>query len=74
MTFKQSYIDIHKEVTNGRFYIANNLDDALKQFATWANDRRMTTSDIYAVAIKDVVDRQKAEIGQVTSQDHGMSL
>ena len=74
VTFRQSCLDIHNAVANGRFFIATDLDDALKKFTDWANDRRMTTSDVYATSVGNVMNRQKEELKRGKITDYGMEL
>ena len=76
VTFRQvSPGTFEDPVANGRFFIANSVEDALQKFADWSNARHMSTADVYAVAVSDVVNRQKAEISQRGySIDYGTQL
>ncbi len=48
-------------VSNGRFFIANSLEEALSKFGAWANNHALATSQIYALNVYDVIQRQNNE-------------
>jgi len=49
-------------LASGRFFRAYNVEDAIEQFTEWANRENLTTQDVYAVSLEEVLLKQKLEL------------